>query len=86
MATVSVRVDDSVKKKAQQIFENIGLTVASATVLFYHQVINYGKIPFEPIAQNDTEYLTSIPNLEQSIVQGLNAPKKKLHKESSLKW
>ncbi|MDR1452588.1 MAG: type II toxin-antitoxin system RelB/DinJ family antitoxin [Candidatus Margulisbacteria bacterium] len=86
MATISVRVDDTVKEKAQKIFENIGLSVASATNLFYHQVVNYGKIPFEPIAQNDTDYLQNIPQMEQSIIKGLSTPKKKLFKESKLKW
>jgi antitoxin component of RelBE/YafQ-DinJ toxin-antitoxin module len=39
----------------------MGLTVSAATNLFYHQVLNYGKLPFEVIA--------SVPNpkLQEAI-------------------
>lgn len=34
---VQVRIDDSVKKEAQKIFQNLGLTMSGAIKLFFEQ-------------------------------------------------
>jgi addiction module RelB/DinJ family antitoxin len=87
MATISVRVDDDLKERAETIFNGIGLSAAAATSVFYHQVVNYGRIPFELISEpSDTEYLNSIPEMANSIVKGMKTPKSKLHAESELPW
>ena len=47
MANINVRIDDSVKRKAEGVFESIGLTPSAAINLFYVQVIRTKSIPFE---------------------------------------
>jgi DNA-damage-inducible protein J len=47
MANVNIRVDDSLKKQAESIFAELGLSMSSATNVFYKQVVRYGGIPFE---------------------------------------
>lgn len=47
MANVSIRVDDMVKQRAESICAELGMSLSTATNLFYKKLINYGGIPFE---------------------------------------
>ena len=47
MANVSIRVDDTVKQQAESICAELGMSLSTATNLFYRKLINYGGIPFE---------------------------------------
>lgn len=47
MANVNIRIDDKLKKEAETIFAELGLTITSATNVFYKQVVRYGGIPFD---------------------------------------
>lgn len=47
MANVSIRVDDTVKQRAESICAELGMSLSTATNLFYKKLINYGGIPFE---------------------------------------
>ena len=47
MANVSIRVDDAVKRQAENICSELGMSLSTATNLFYKKLISYGGIPFE---------------------------------------
>lgn len=47
MANVSIRVDDLVKRRAESICSELGMSLSTATNLFYKKLISYGGIPFE---------------------------------------
>ena len=47
MANVNIRVDDKLKQDAENIFSELGLSMSTATNVFYKQVVRYGGIPFE---------------------------------------
>lgn len=47
MANVNIRIDDKLKKEAESIFAELGLTMTAATNVFYKQVVRYGGIPFD---------------------------------------
>ncbi len=47
MANVSIRVDDIVKQRAENICSELGMSLSTATNLFYKKLISYGGIPFE---------------------------------------
>ena len=47
MANVNIRVDDSLKKEAEEIFSELGLSMSTATNVFYRQVVRFGGIPFD---------------------------------------
>ena len=47
MANVSIRVDDAVKQRAEGICSELGMSLSTATNLFYKKLISYGGIPFE---------------------------------------
>jgi DNA-damage-inducible protein J len=55
MANVNIRVDDTLKSKAEEIFAELGLSMSAATNVFYKQVVRYGGIPFE-LRVNDPFY------------------------------
>lgn len=46
MANINIRVDDAVKRQAESIFSELGLSMSAATSIFYRQVIRTGGIPF----------------------------------------
>lgn len=47
MANLNIRVDDDLKKQAELIFSDIGLSLSSATTIFLKQVVRCNGIPFE---------------------------------------
>lgn len=40
MANVNIRVDDTLKKEAEKIFSELGLSLSTATNVFYKQVVD----------------------------------------------
>ena len=47
MANVNIRIDENIKRKAEEVFTKLGLTPTTAIILFYNQVIRTNGIPFE---------------------------------------
>ena len=47
MATVNIRVDDALKRDTEGILSALGLSMTTATTLFYRQIVRYGGIPLE---------------------------------------
>lgn len=47
MANINVRIDNNVKKSAEEVFARLGITPTAAISLFYNQVIRTNSIPFE---------------------------------------
>jgi len=39
-------VEDSLKKEAEKIFSELGLSMSTATNVYYKQVVRHGGIPF----------------------------------------
>ncbi len=46
-ATTHARMDPAIKKDAEQIIKNMGLSISAAHELFYRQIIAQQGIPFE---------------------------------------
>ena len=47
MANVNIRIDDKVKKDAEEVFDKLGINPTTAINMFYKQVIRTNSIPFE---------------------------------------
>ncbi|MCH3909316.1 MAG: type II toxin-antitoxin system RelB/DinJ family antitoxin [Bacilli bacterium] len=45
--TITVRLDPETKRQAQELFDDLGISLSSAVNLFLKQAIREGKIPFE---------------------------------------
>jgi len=54
VANVYVRVKPEIKERAEQVFDNFGMTISEAVNIFLHKAIMVGGIPFEvrPITPN----------------------------------
>lgn len=64
MTTINVRVDETVKKQANALFEELGLDMSTALNLFLRQAISYGGIPFE-IRKPNPVTMAALEELEQ---------------------
>jgi len=47
MTTINVRVEESIKKQATELFEDLGIDMSTAMNMFLRQAIRHGGIPFE---------------------------------------
>ncbi len=47
MANLNIRVDDSLKKQAEMVFSELGISMSAATTMFLKQVVRCNGIPFE---------------------------------------
>jgi len=68
MAQVNIRIDDSLKEKADSLFDELGLNMTTAINIFVRQVVRQGRIPFEITTHTDPFYSDSnMRILRQSI-------------------
>lgn len=51
MAQISFRVDDDIKRSAERIFDNIGISMATAINIYLRAVVRENRIPFELSAE-----------------------------------
>lgn len=73
MAQISLRVDDDVKRGAEQILTDIGLSMSTAINVFLRKVAREGKIPFELTA--DPFFTESNMRHLESIMQDVKEGK-----------
>ena len=79
MATTSVtiRMDESLKKQAEKLFEEMGLNMTTAFTIFTKAVVREQRIPFE-ITVDPFHSDSNQAHLKKSIAR-LNAGKGKVH-------
>lgn len=72
-STITIRVDKELKKRAEEIFENIGISTTTAFTLFMKKVIRDEEIPFklqiDPFysKENIEEIKSRIKDLDEGI-------------------
>ena len=73
MATTSItiRMDENLKKQAEALFEEMGLNITTAFTIFTKAVVRQGKIPFEIAA--DPFYSEANQARLREAVEGLKA-------------
>jgi DNA-damage-inducible protein J len=66
-----VRIDESIKQEADKIFEDMGMSTASAVRLFLRQSIISRKLPFQPVAQEEDGFYgkANLKRLRSAIAQ-----------------
>jgi len=52
--SISIRVDEDVKRDVERLLTKLGLTISSATNVFFRQIIRTEGIPF-PLSAAETE-------------------------------
>jgi DNA-damage-inducible protein J len=68
MAQVNIRIDDELKARADDIFNELGLNMTTAFTIFIRQTIRQGGIPFEITTRSDPFYSAeNMKELRKSI-------------------
>ncbi len=57
-STVRARIEPEVKKEAERLFKNLGITTTQAITLFYKQVVLRKGLPFEVVIPNSATLRT----------------------------
>jgi DNA-damage-inducible protein J len=70
--TISVRIDPNIKKRAEQVFRELGLTSSQAITLFYKQVELQQGLPFIVKIPNDLTAETLETARTRSNVENFN--------------
>lgn len=53
-----IRIDDMVKRNAEKMFEEMGLSISTAVEVFLRQSMRSGKIPFEITVNREPNEVT----------------------------
>ena len=48
MANINIRIDDNLKKDAENLFNDLGLNMTTATTMFLKQCLYCHGLPFDP--------------------------------------
>lgn len=68
MANISVRVEDDVKKDAESILSQLGLSLSTATNVFLRQVILHNGLPFAvELEQPNAETIAAMKETEKML-------------------
>ncbi len=70
--TISARIDPNIKKQAEQVFKELGLTSSQAITLFYKQVELQQGLPFIVKIPNDLTAKTLEAARSQSNIESFN--------------
>lgn len=71
---VNVRMDEELKKQAEQLFAELGINMTTAVNMFIRQSVNYGGIPFDIVRKDPFFSETNMARLKKSVDE-LNAGK-----------
>ena len=64
---INIRIDETVKKQAEELFTELGLNMTTAFNMFVRQAINKGGIPFDIVRKEDFYSPYNQEKLRQSI-------------------
>ena len=65
MATITIRVDDDVKKQAEELFDNLGLNFTSAINMYLKKTISVDGIPFDVVRNYNQETIQAMLESER---------------------
>lgn len=72
MANLNIRIDNNLKRDAEAIFSDLGISLSAATTMFLKQVVRTNGIPFElkadPFysAENQARLITAKERMENT--------------------
>lgn len=76
-ASITIRMDENLKKQAELLFEDMGLNMTTAFTMFTKAVVRQNKIPFEIVA--DPFYSEENQKHLRKAISDLEAGKGKPH-------
>ena len=64
---LNFRIDTELKRKAEKIYSELGLSMSAALNIFLRQSVRYGGIPFElRLSKPNTETLATIDDVDRN--------------------
>ena len=69
-ATLTIRIDDNIKREAEILFTRIGINMSAAINIFFRQAIREQSIPFELKPYDDYYTGKRLERVLHSIAQG----------------
>ncbi|MBT2732390.1 type II toxin-antitoxin system RelB/DinJ family antitoxin [Carnobacterium sp. ISL-102] len=70
-AVIQVRIDETVKRQAVAVLNNLGMDTSTAINVFFRQVIAENGLPFQPKqAKFNTETLAAIKESDEMVKNG----------------
>ncbi|MEX1447623.1 type II toxin-antitoxin system RelB/DinJ family antitoxin [Enterococcus sp. C76] len=48
MSRLNIRIDDELKEQAKEVYEEIGMDLSTAVIVFLKQSVRERKLPFQP--------------------------------------
>jgi DNA-damage-inducible protein J len=69
---INLRIDPVLKAQAERLFEELGLTTATACNIFLKQAVRQGKIPFEISSYTPNDTTLAALREAESISKDLN--------------
>ena len=66
---LTIRIDENIKREAENVFDKIGLTMSAAINVFFRQAVRAQAIPFELKAYDDYYTGENLSRLKRSIAQ-----------------
>lgn len=63
-ANINIRVDKELKASAEELFNDLGLTMTSAVTMFLKSAVSYEGIPFEVRRQPNAETRAALAEYE----------------------
>ncbi|MDR0472238.1 MAG: type II toxin-antitoxin system RelB/DinJ family antitoxin [Treponema sp.] len=79
MAQINIRMDDELKTRADNIFEELGLNMTTAFTMFVRQTIRQGGIPFEITTKTDPFFNTENMKILYRSIKEANEGKLTAH-------
>ncbi len=73
VTTLQVRMDQSLKQEAENVFQEIGVDATTAVRMFYHKVISTRSIPFE-LKADKAQRDAARASLKARLLAGLDSP------------
>ncbi|MGI6075497.1 MAG: type II toxin-antitoxin system RelB/DinJ family antitoxin [Pyramidobacter sp.] len=68
-STINTRIDSDLKRQAENIFSEIGLSTSQAIRLFYKQTVQTGGLPFQPNYTLSKETLEAMREAEEGKLE-----------------
>ena len=65
-ATINVRIDAVLKREAEQVFSQLGLSTSHAIRLFYRRTVHEKGLPFQPVYNLPPETPEAMRETEES--------------------
>ncbi len=71
--TVQSRINPELKKHADAVFADMGMSIADAIRIFLHQSVNVGGLPFQPVSKiPNAQTIAAFAEIEQGKAQPIS--------------